>query len=79
MNWIMGLSIMVSGPKKATEMVKEHKFGKTAASISVTGKTIKPQAKADSYMLMETFMKEIGKMTNLKAEVFMNIWMEQNM
>ena len=39
---------------------------------------IKPMEKEDLFMLMETYMKEIGKMIKLKEEGFMSIWMEQS-
>jgi len=39
---------------------------------------IKLMEKEDLFMLMETYMKEIGKMIKLKEEGFMSIWMEQS-
>lgn len=39
---------------------------------------IKPMEKVDLFMLMETYMREIGKMIKLKEEGFMSIWMEQS-
>jgi len=39
---------------------------------------IKLMEKEDLFMLMETYMREIGKMIKLKEEGFMSIWMEQS-
>ena len=50
----------VSGPRKASVMVREFKSGRTVASMRATGRTTWPTAEVDSFILMVTSMKESG-------------------
>ena len=62
-----------------TEKVKAHRYGKMAASTSVTGKTIRPMEREGSYTLMGMFMRVTGIMIRLKAEEPMSTSMGQSM
>ena len=43
------------------------------------GETQRLMAEVDSYMLMEMYMKEIGKMIRQMVMEYILIWMEQSM
>lgn len=75
---IMELSTMGSGRKMVIEMVKVHRFGKTAVNSWDTGVTIKLTVKVDLFMQTGTYMREIGSMIKLTAEELMNTWMVPN-
>jgi hypothetical protein len=74
MNSITELYIMVNGLKMVIEMEKELKFGKMGVNLLVIGEMTKLTVKEDSFMLMVTFMKEIGLTIKLKEEEPMSIW-----
>jgi len=74
MNSITELYITVNGPKMVIEMEKELKFGKMGVNLLVIGEMTKLTVKEDSFMLMVTFMKEIGLTIKLKEEEHMSIW-----
>ena len=70
---------LASGHLTAIGMAGVSKYGKMVQSTKATGKTIKQMARVDSFMLMEMFMKEIGRMTRLMDVVFMNTMMEPDL
>ena len=63
-------SIKVSG-QATKNMAMEFKYGQMEQGMRDTGSTIKHVGKANSGMLMETFLKENGKMTRPMGMGFM--------
>jgi hypothetical protein len=47
MNWTMELSMLVSGPRKDSDMAKDSKFGRMDLNMRATGKMIWLTEKVD--------------------------------
>ena len=60
-------------------MVLVLKYGQMVQNMKVNGEIIKLMERGNFGMLMEMFMKEIGRMTRLTALAFIFTLMEPNM
>lgn len=78
MNWIMEQFTRVSGPKRALDMARVSRSGRTAASMRATGRMTWPTAEAVLSIPMEMSTKENGLMIRLMDAVPMFTWTELN-
>lgn len=61
------------------ERVMGFRYGRINQDMKVNGLWIKPMGLASYFMLMEMYMKGLGKMIKLMEEVFISIRMGQHM